>query len=62
MLEDIWLCTKELARKLGLSYRTLENWRQRNMGPPYTRLGRKIVRYNLAEVREWQKRNSIQPS
>lgn len=29
----------ELARTLRLTVRTLENWRLRNWGPPYIRLG-----------------------
>lgn len=43
---------QEEAKRLQLSRRTLQAWRTRGDGPPYTKLGR-AVRYNPAEVDAW---------
>lgn len=35
--------TKEAARYLNLSYRTLEDWRLNGFGPPFIRIGRRAM-------------------
>lgn len=46
------ICTKTAARILSVSPRTLENYRQNGVGPPFKKLG-KIVRYCPTELKEW---------
>lgn len=43
---------KELAKLLGVSVDTLAKWRKRNVGegPPWTRVGPKVIRYNAKDV------------
>lgn len=43
---------KELAGLLGVSVDTLAKWRKRNVGegPPWTRVGPKVIRYNAKDV------------
>lgn len=43
------LCTKQAARLLGCSNRTLEDWRLRGDGPRFLKLGRS-VRYRMADL------------
>jgi excisionase family DNA binding protein len=43
------LRTKQAARYLGLSHRTLEDWRQTGGGPRFLKLGR-AVRYRIREL------------
>jgi len=43
------LTTKEAARLMRLSNRTLEDWRVRGKGPPFCKLGA-AVRYAQADV------------
>lgn len=47
--------TKEAARILGISHRTLENFRLRGGGPAYVRVGAggKLVRYRLSALSAW---------
>ena len=45
---------KTLGETLGLSERTLQDWRVRGCGPPYYQFGRSI-RYCLEEVYEWMR-------
>jgi predicted DNA-binding transcriptional regulator AlpA len=52
MSENEYLCTKIVARRLGISPRTLENYRQRGIGPNYVRLGR-TIRYRWSDIRDW---------
>ena len=42
----------ELAETLGLSVRTVYNWRVRKVGPPGMRVGRH-VRYRKSDVESW---------
>lgn len=48
-----YLCTKRAARHLGLSPRTLENYRQAGKGPRYVRFGEKLVRYHIEDLEAW---------
>jgi hypothetical protein len=44
----------ELADRWGLSPRTLENWRWRGEGPPFVKIGRKVV-YRLVDVEAYER-------
>lgn len=56
-----WLPRKKAAALLAalgcpVSHRTLQKWAEDDNagnGPPYTRLGRKITRYNRNDLVEW---------
>ena len=51
---------EEASIILGISIRTLENYRVRgDGGPPFSRLGR-IVRYKVADLHAWMEVNRIQ--
>ena len=43
------LSTKQAARMIGVSDRTLEDWRLRGIGPRFVKIGR-LVRYRPADV------------
>lgn len=48
------ITTKQAAQHLGVSARTVENWRTRGDGPPYLRLSRtKGVRYRLEDLEKF---------
>lgn len=50
------LTTKEAAKLLKLSARTLERYRQNCTGPRYAK-GEKFVYYYLEDLKEWQDNN-----
>jgi len=50
---DRWVDERELAKLLALRANTLRNWRARGIGPPYSRLGKKAIRYRVREVFSW---------
>ena len=50
-----YLCTKEAARFLGLSQRTLEKHRTYGTGPRYSKLGGRVV-YSIDDLQEWVNR------
>lgn len=52
MDDDVLYDTPELAKYLGQSRRTLEDWRRDKKGPDYVRLP-KGVRYRREDVRRW---------
>lgn len=52
---------REVARLAGLSPRTLKRWRDMRSGPPFVKLGRKIL-YRRDAVSAWLlSREQIQP-
>jgi excisionase family DNA binding protein len=52
-VSDRLLSTREVAARLGVSVRTVQDWRYRGGGPPGVALGRKTVRYSQAELERW---------
>jgi len=50
------LTTADLAERLGVSPRTVDDWRVDKKGPAYIRIGRgdDTVRYRLADVEAWE--------
>ena len=42
--------TTAAAVYLGVSNRTLEEWRRAGRGPQFIKIGKKIVRYEIAEL------------
>ena len=57
---------KAVARILGLSERTIEDWvyeQRRRFTPdplPYHKIGR-LTRFHLPEVRDWYRRRKVSP-
>ena len=51
----------DLATELKKSLRTLQVWRQRRQGPPWTRIGETIV-YRREAVLEWLRSQEQQPA
>ena len=46
----------ELARRWGISHRTLQRWRSQEKGPPYLKLCGRVI-YRAAEVLAWEDGN-----
>lgn len=54
MKTDLWSMSEgEAAENLGLSARTLQNYRVRGGGPTYIKLGLRAVRYRLRDLDEF---------
>ena len=47
-----WISREQLAGELGLACDTLARWEARQLGPPCTRIGRKVL-YRRETVRAW---------
>lgn len=45
-----YVSTGEAARILGVSEKTLANWRWRGLGPKASRIGQRLVRYHRADL------------
>ena len=46
------LTATEVAEALGLTIRTLEDWRYKGEGPPFLKIGHR-VRYDAADLERW---------
>jgi hypothetical protein len=53
--ERIWLTPDQLAERLQITPIVVRRWRHDNMGPRYTRLAHKTVRYALDDVEAWER-------
>lgn len=53
-----FLTEKEAAILLSISFRTLQAWRHRKIGPPYVRVGR-AIRYEEDALVAWMRARSV---
>jgi hypothetical protein len=56
--QDRYLTTKDVARLLHITVSCLEKWRGLQKGPPFVRVGSRIIRYELTAVVVWAGRQS----
>jgi len=61
MTQQTLLSTEQVAIKLGLKKNTLVDWRYRKIGPPWTKIGPKCVRYVEDAVDHWVKQQTQNP-
>ena len=59
-LLDDFLSEKEFAKELGVSPRTLRNWRQLRVGPPFVTIGKRI-NYRRASGLAWLESQEHKP-
>jgi transposase-like protein len=64
LLEGAWLCTEELAKKLGVDPSTLRRWRtaRPRQGPPFVCLSGGVTRYSERDVERWLLDRRTDPS
>lgn len=55
-MSDQFLNQKQLARRWGLSPRTLERWRWLRQGPVYFKLGGKVA-YRVTDIDDFERAN-----
>ncbi|MFH1346534.1 MAG: helix-turn-helix domain-containing protein [Pseudomonadota bacterium] len=55
--EDALLTEDEAADSLRISFRTLQAWRLKAVGPPFVRVGR-TIRYRRGCIKAWIKLNT----
>ena len=48
-----WLKVQRAADRLGVTSRTLSNWRRTGYGPTWKRTGSGLLYYDAASVAEW---------
>ena len=56
MTEQLLLSEKSLARKCGISHKTLQRWRWLKTGPAYIKIGGRI-RYSTDSIKEYEDSN-----
>lgn len=47
------LTTEEAAKAVGVSEMTMRRFRRNGGGPPYVRMGPKLIRYSAESLRLW---------
>jgi Helix-turn-helix domain len=56
------LNTAEAAKWLGLSARTLQDWRQEEIGPNYIEISPRCIRYAMEDLIKWRDERRRIPS
>ena len=56
---DELLNQEEAAHFLRLSPRTLEDFRHRKTGPPFSRLGKRVI-YHRDDLRQWVRQHLVE--
>ena len=51
-MNDRLLNSEEVSEYLGISTHTVEMWRRKKIGPPWSKIGR-AVRYKESDVSAW---------
>lgn len=59
---DSLLTTAEAARFLRVKPLTLKDWRRIKSGPPFVKLGARLVRYRREDLEAWAADNLVSPS
>ena len=55
------LTVKDVSHLLSVSGQLLYQWRSRGIGPPWFKIGPRMVRYPESELREWMSRGRHDP-
>lgn len=50
---ETYLPPKQAAEKIGVSPATLQRWRSEGGGPPYCKVGRRLVAYPESGFQKW---------
>lgn len=58
--DDRPLTTEAAAGFLGVSPRSLERWRLQRIGPPFTKLSARAIRYNAVTLRTWRDARTVE--
>lgn len=66
MASGVFLTVTALAKRWGMSHRTLDNWRYNKgpdgkpapKGPAFIKVGAKVL-YPLEAVEQWEQRNKV---
>lgn len=53
------LSKADVARRYGISVRTLERWARKGIGPKPIRRGPRLIRYDASEVEAWRERKEV---
>ena len=48
----IYANPEKVAKLFGLNVGTLANWRAKKIGPPYVKVGKKVL-YRVLDVQKW---------
>ena len=55
-----YLTERATAELVGRSYRTLQGWRIKGLGPAWIRLGPRCIAYRFSDVQAWLEANRHQ--
>jgi transposase len=48
-----YMTTKEASAFIGVSKKTLENWRHQGRGPAFLKISHKLVKYQIDDIIQW---------
>jgi predicted DNA-binding transcriptional regulator AlpA len=61
ILEEPLISVAEAAKEIHIKPPTLDQWRKRNQGPAYVKVG-KLVFYRASDIRAWLQTRVVRPT
>ena len=58
---DLWTNEKVISARFAVSVQTLRNWRHLSKGPAYSKVCGRAIRYNLATVEDYFRKQMVDP-
>ena len=58
---DTFLTEDELSLELGIPVPTLRTWRSRQVGPPFVKIGPRLIRYSRKGVKDYCAGRTVEP-
>ena len=57
--EEVYLDEKQFSQLTNIPIPTLRTWRSRESGPPYVRIGKRVVRYHWGTAKAYLKERTV---
>jgi predicted DNA-binding transcriptional regulator AlpA len=54
IMQKLYLTEQEFADRVGRSIGAVRRWRKLGLGPSYTKLGPRLISYQLSAVEAWE--------
>jgi predicted DNA-binding transcriptional regulator AlpA len=59
IMQKLYLTEQELAVRVGRSIGAVRRWRKLGLGPSYTKLGPRLIAYQLSAVEAWEAASTV---
>jgi hypothetical protein len=59
-IKPAWLDPRQAAAYTGVAYTTMQTWRYKGIGPRYSRIGNRIIRYSTSDLDSFLRERTVE--